>query len=172
MSSVEPTVTPGERVVMRTGLHPMAFAGALGIALFIGLWAMLLIRHNDLPLRTNVEIAVGGALLAALSAVPSWLRWRNTSVVVTDRRVLATAGARGQHRLELPLADVTVHTEPGLTGRLLDHATLSLTARDGRSWSIGHVASAGAVADAARTGGTKRRPSGGVDGRGERTGRE
>src|SRR5262245_4432392 len=42
MSSAEPTVAPGERTVIRAGLHPMAFAGAVGMALFIGLWAALL----------------------------------------------------------------------------------------------------------------------------------
>ena len=159
MSSVESVVDPGERTIVRTGLHPVAFGGALGMALFIGLVVALLIRHNDLPLRTDVKIALVGALVAALGAVPSWLRWRSTSVVVTERHMVATAGVRGQHRLELPLADATVSEEAGPLGRLLDHATLSIVARDGRSWTIGHVAHARAVVEASRRGWTKRRPS-------------
>ena len=172
MSSGEPPVAPDERVVMRAGLHPMAFAGALGMALFIGLWAALLILHNDLPLRTDLGIAAGAALLSLLGAVPSWLRWRNTQVVVTDRRILATAGVRGQHGLDVPLTDVTVRAEPGITGRLLDHATLSLASRDGQTWAIGHIAGAGAIAEAARTGGFKRRAPGGDGSWRERSGRE
>jgi len=172
MSSGEPTVAPGERIVIQAGLHPMAFAGAVGMALFIGLWAALLILHNDLPLRTEIGIVVGALLLALLGAVPSWLRWRNTQVVVTDRRILATAGVRGQYGLEVPLADVTVRAEPGMTGRLLDHATLSIASRDGQSWAIGHIARANAVADAARTSGVRRRAPGGEVGSRARDGRE
>ena len=172
MSSGEPTVAPGERIVIQAGLHPMAFAGAVGMALFIGLWAALLILHNDLPLRTEIGIVVGALLLALLGAVPSWLRWRNTQVVVTDRRILATAGVRGQYGLEVPLADVTVRAEPGMTGRLLDHATLSIASRDGQSWAIGHIARANAVADAARTSGVRRRAPGGEGGPRARDGRE
>jgi membrane protein YdbS with pleckstrin-like domain len=174
MSSVESVVGPEEPTVVRTGLHPVAFGGALGMALFIGLVVALLIRHNDLPLRTDVQIAVVGALVAALGAVPSWLRWRNTSVVVTDRHIVATAGVRGQHHLELPMADATVSAEAGRLGRALDHATLSIVARDGRSWSIGHVAHARAVVEASPGGSTRRRPSGpgGDQSRRERAGRD
>lgn len=162
MSSVDPAVAPDERVVVRTGLHPMAFSGAWGMALFVALVVVLLIRHNELPLATDVRIALVGALVAALGALPSWLRWRNTGVVVTDRRILATAGARGQYRVELPLAEATVTQEAGLTGRLLDHATLSIAAPDGRRWSIGHVARASTVADAVRNASAKRRPAAAV----------
>jgi len=162
MSSVDPAVAPGERVVVRTGLHPMAFAGAWGMALFVALVVTLLILHNDLPLRTDLRIAFGGVLVAALGALPSWLRWRNTSVVVTDRRILAQAGARGQYRVELPLSEATLTQDPGLTGRLLDHATLSIAAPDGRSWSIGHVAHARAVTEAAHRAPANRRPGSAV----------
>lgn len=158
MSSVDSELNPGERIVVRTGLHPVAFAGALGMAVFVGLVVALLIRHNDLPARTDLQIALVGALVAALGALPAVLRWRNTSVVVTERQIMARAGWRGHHRLEVPLGEATVTDEPGGTGRFLDHGTLTIGARDGRSWTIGHVARARAVADAVRGGSTKRRP--------------
>ena len=42
------------------------------MALFVALVVMLLIRHNDLPLATEVQIAlVGGSLAALASAFPA-----------------------------------------------------------------------------------------------------
>ena len=35
MSSVESVVDPGERTIVRTGLHPVAFGGALGMAISV-----------------------------------------------------------------------------------------------------------------------------------------
>jgi hypothetical protein len=159
MSADQPQLEPGERVVVRTGLHPMSFVGALTTAAFIGLVVALLILHNDLPVRTDLQIALAGLLLAGLCALPSMLRWRRTAVTVTDRRVLAAGGLRGQHRLDLPLAEVAgIEEEPGLTGRFLDHGALGITARDGRTLGIGHLAHARAVVDAVRraAGGARR----------------
>lgn len=166
MSAVNSQLESGERVVFRTGLHPMAFGGAISTAAFIGLVVALLILNNDLPARTDARIALVGFLVAALCALPSMLRWRRTGVTVTDRRVLVTAGYRGHHRLEAPLAEVALEQEPGLTGRLLDHGTLAITTSDGRTLGIGHVAQARAVVDAARGPVTAARRGGGASGDG------
>ncbi len=169
MSADQPQLEPGERIVIRTGLHPLAFAGALSTAGFIGLVVALLILHNDLAAGTDLRIALVGALIAALCALPATLRWRRTAVTVTDRRLLATAGLWGQHRLNVTLSELAgIEEEPGLTGRFLDHGTLGITARDGRSLGIGHVAHARTVVEAARapTGGGRRPPRGSAGGAG------
>ena len=53
MGRAEDWLEPGERVMFRTGLHPMAFGGALSLMLFVALVVALLIRHNDLPPATE-----------------------------------------------------------------------------------------------------------------------
>src|SRR5262249_57702451 len=78
MGSAEDWLEPGERVMFRTGLHPMAFAGALSLALFVALVVLLLIRHNDLPPATEAQIVVVGALGALVGSGPALLRWRHT----------------------------------------------------------------------------------------------
>jgi len=133
---------PGEREVFRTGLHPMALSGALGLALFTALVVALLILHNDLPRRTEVQIAGVGVLVAALGSLPALLRWHRTAIVLTDRRLLVSAGAWRRRDLTLPLGEVVLAQDAGLTGRLLDHGTVSITGPGGIASSIGHVAHA------------------------------
>src|SRR5262249_39741437 len=80
MGPIDAPLEPGEQVVFRTGLHPMAFTGALTLALFVALVVMLLIRHNELPPPTEIQIALVGLAVAVIGAIPSFLRWRNTEL--------------------------------------------------------------------------------------------
>src|SRR5262245_44830971 len=93
MASVDSQLESGERVLFRTGSHPLAFSGAATMALFVALVVALLILHNELPPATQLRIALSGLLVALVGAIPSALRWRNTALAVTDRRILTTAGS-------------------------------------------------------------------------------
>jgi membrane protein YdbS with pleckstrin-like domain len=138
-------------VVFRTGQHPMAFSGAVGMALCIGLAVFLLIRHNDLPAATELQIAVVGGLLALLGAVPAILRWRHTGLVLTERRLLVSAGGFRRRVMAIPLGPAVLEQEAGLMGRLLDHGTVLMTAPDGQLSSVAHVAHARELVERART---------------------
>jgi membrane protein YdbS with pleckstrin-like domain len=150
MGAIDEQLEPEEQVLFRTGLHPMAFSGAVTLALFVALVVMLLIRHNDLPRLTEIRIALAGIAVAAIGAVPSLLRWRNTELAVTGRRVLVSAGGFRRRRLAVPLAPAAVEQEGGLTGGVLDHGTVTVAAPDGTASSIGHVARARDLVEFAR----------------------
>jgi membrane protein YdbS with pleckstrin-like domain len=151
MQGAEAQLEPGEQVVFRTGQHPMAFSGAVGMALCIGLAVFLLIRHNDLPAATELQIAAVGGLLALLGAVPAILRWRHTGLVLTERRLLVSAGGFRRRLMAIPLGPAVLDQEAGLMGRLLDHGTVLMTAPDGQLSSVAHVAHARELVERART---------------------
>ena len=150
MGRAEDWLDPGERVVFRTGLHPMAFAGALSLALFVALVVVLLIRHNDLPPATEAQIVVAGVLVALLGSVPALLRWRHTTLVVTDRRLLVRSGTYRPYILATPLAPGIVEQESGVTGRMLDHGTVTVMGTDGQVTGVAHVARARELVEVAR----------------------
>lgn len=150
MGSIDSQLEAEERVLFRTGLHPMAFSGAVTLALFVALVVALLIRHNELPPRTELQIVLAGAAVAVLGVLPSALRWRNTELAVTDRRMVVSAGGLRRRRLAVPLSPAAVEQEAGLTGGVLDHGTVVVTAPDGRSSSVGHVARARELVEVAR----------------------
>src|SRR5262249_7170667 len=103
MGRAEDWLEPGERVMFRTGLHPMAFAGALSLALFVAVLVLRVIGPSDLPQAPEAQIGVVGALVALGGSVPALLRWRHTVLLVTDRRVLVRSGTYRQHMLATPL---------------------------------------------------------------------
>jgi hypothetical protein len=150
MASVDSELESGEHVLFRTGSHPLAFSGAAMMALFVALVVTLLIRHNDLPAGTELRIALSGLLVAVLGAIPSALRWRNTVLAVTDRRILATAGGLRRRALAVPLGPGVVDQDAGVTGRLLDHGTVVIAAPNGSSTSFRHVARARELVEVAR----------------------
>jgi hypothetical protein len=133
MASVDSELESGEHVLFRTGSHPFAFSGAAMMALFVALVVTLLIRHNDLPRGTEVRIALSGLLVALVGAIPSALRWRNTTLAVTDRRILATAGGLRRRALAVPLG---TPGRPSRLGSRLSGAPGSRLARAGTATSI------------------------------------
>ena len=149
-TALEAQLEPGEQVLFQTRQHPMAFSGAAGMALCIALAVILLIRHNDLPLSTEVQIAVVGGLLALASALPAMLRWRHTALVLTERRLLVSAGGLRRHEMAIPLGPAVLEQEAGLSGKLLDHGTVLMTAPDGQLSSVAHVARARELVELAR----------------------
>ena len=150
MRGAEVQLEPGERVLFETRQHPMAFSGAAGMALCVALVVFLLIRHNDLPPATEAQIAVVGLLVALAAALPALLRWRHTAVVLTDRRLLVSAGAFRRREMAIPLGPAVFEQEPGLTGKLLDHGTVFIEGPDGQLSSVAHVARASDLVEQVR----------------------
>ena len=128
----------------------MAFSGAVMLALFVALVVALLIRHNDLPPIPRSGSRWLGTAVALCGAIPSALRWRNTALAVTDRRILAAAGSLRRRALAVPLGPGVVDQDAGVTGGLLDHGTVVIAAPNGSSSSIGHVARARELVEVAR----------------------
>ena len=126
MGRAEDWLEPGERVMFRTGLHPMAFGGALSLALFVAL------------------------VVALLGSLPALLRWQHTALLVTERRLLVRAGTYRPHTLVAPLAPGIVEQEGGVTGRMLDHGTVTVMGPDGQVTGVAHVARARELVEMAR----------------------
>jgi hypothetical protein len=128
MASAEPVLEPGEHVVFRTALHPIALSGAVSFAAFSLLVATLLVVNNDLPPRTNLEIVVVGLLAAASGFVRPGLRVRHTRFVVTERRFLASWGAFRRRAVAVDLAPDVVAAER--TRRWVDAGTVAVASGD------------------------------------------
>ena len=137
----------------------LAFSGAVTLALFVALVVALLIRHNDLPAaRPSSRSRWPGCAVALVGALPSALRWRNTTLAVTDRRIWSTAGSLRRRDLAVPLAPAAVDQDTGLTGGVLDHGTVTvIAAPDGSTSSFGHVARARELVEVARAPGPAQR---------------
>ena len=134
MASAEPVLEPGERVVFRTGLHPVALSGAVGFAAFSLLVATLLVVNNDLPPATDLRIVVVGLLVAASGFVRPGLRLRHTRLVVTDRRLLAAWGAFRRRSAAIELSPDAVAGER--TRRWVDAGTVAaMSGDDVLSWA-------------------------------------
>jgi hypothetical protein len=137
MSSSTLVLEPGEQVLLRSRLHPVALAGGVGAGAFVALVATLLIRHNALSAATNLRIEIWGGAIAVLLLIRPVLRWWRSAVVVTDRRLLVQTGALRLETLECPLAAENVAA--GMTsalGRALDYGTLAVARSDGEGRMI------------------------------------
>ena len=111
--------------------------------------AGLVIRHNELSPSANLQVALGGAVLAVMSLLPAWLRWRASELAVTTRRLVVRLGLRTRHAVELPLAEVeAVIVEQKASGRLLGHATVAVRSADATVERVPHVPRATELRDA------------------------
>ena len=71
MAAVDSQLEPGRaRPVPHRACIRWRSPGAVTLALFVALVVGLLIRHNDLPTRTDLRIAAVGFLVAALGRCP------------------------------------------------------------------------------------------------------
>jgi membrane protein YdbS with pleckstrin-like domain len=149
MGYVDRTLQPSEQVIFRTRLHPIVLAGAASFAAFIMLAAGLVIRHNELSSSANVQVALGGAVLAIVSLLPAWLRWQASELAVTTQRLVVRLGFRTRHTVELPVSQVrTVVVEQTASGRLLGHGIVAIRNADESAERVPNVARATELRDA------------------------
>lgn len=119
----------GERLILETRPHWSAPAGRAAAAV-VALAAAAAAGFVWSPDRGNdaVDLAAGAvALLFALRFALALLRHRATWVLVTDRRIVVSAGLRGRAITSVPLARVGgVTFRRGLAGALLGYGTIVL----------------------------------------------
>jgi uncharacterized membrane protein YdbT with pleckstrin-like domain len=149
MGYVERRLEADERVIFRTRLHPVVLVGAASFAAFIELAAGLVIRHNELSSSANLWVAIGGTVLAVVSLLPAWMRWRVSELALTTKRLMVRLGLRRRHAVDLPLAGIeAVVVEQNASGRLLGHATVAVHSVDGTVERVPHVAHAAELREA------------------------
>ncbi|HWP66568.1 MAG TPA: PH domain-containing protein [Candidatus Limnocylindria bacterium] len=146
-----------DAVLFWTGLHAVSIGGALGLAAFIGFVGLLIIRHNDLPLATDVRIALGCLALGALTlAGPLW-RLRRSVVAVTPGHLELRLGAWRPRTVTIPVRDIrSVEVRSGPLGRRLDFGTLQVIAADDAYVVVHHVRAPQALRAALRAAGGRR----------------
>jgi membrane protein YdbS with pleckstrin-like domain len=117
-------LTKGENVVLE--LHTHAKALFWPVALLVLLIAALVAALGFLPGGVPREAAAVVALLAALAWVlPPFVRWRSTSYVVTNKRVLVRTGIITKVGRDIPLFRINdVSTEKGPLDRLFGCGTI------------------------------------------------
>lgn len=80
-------------------------------------------------------------LVPAAGAVPSWLRWRSTQYVVTNKRLCVRTGVLKVTTLETVLNKVgTIGVEQGLAGRALGYGTVVIKGLGGGVEALPRIA--------------------------------
>jgi uncharacterized membrane protein YdbT with pleckstrin-like domain len=130
-------LTEGERVVLITRPHPFTFfvGAARGLLLaFILLAAALVIEQGRvLPsaivgARLYITAALLiGFLLALLSALAAWVRWRMHEIIVTDRRVIRISGILAKESMDYSLDAITdLRLRQSWPGRIFDYGDVDV----------------------------------------------
>src|SRR5438132_729009 len=132
MGYIEKHLAPGERVVFRTSLHPVIFAGTAAFAAFVVGVVGLIVSRNELTARTVALLWLAGVIIAIGSLLPLYVRWQTSEFAVTDRRVLVKVGLLSVHTLELLLPKVeAIGVDQTIGGRLLGYGTLRIVGTGG-----------------------------------------
>jgi uncharacterized membrane protein YdbT with pleckstrin-like domain len=134
----------GEQVVVDVRPHPWALAGPVLLAVVLIAAAAV---ASALAVPTAVAWALVGLLaLALLRLVYRYLRWRTTSLVVTDDRLIRRSGFIAKRGREIPLSHLTdISYRQNIFDRIIGAGDLILESagRDSREvfLSIPHPAS-------------------------------
>lgn len=155
---------------VRVRPHAVYFSGAAGLALFVGLVATLLIRHNDLPRATDWRI-VGWAILVAVSGfVGPVLRWTRTWVELDDHGIRCRSGLVRRRTLALEFDHIRAMTvEQSWLGRWLRYGHVRVVDDAGGDFVLPPLAPLEPFrVAAARVGRQSRRSDGGAEARGGR----
>jgi uncharacterized membrane protein YdbT with pleckstrin-like domain len=132
MGYVEKHLTPGEKIVFSTRLHPIVYGSSAFFAACVLGIAGLIVARNALPPETVRLLWLAAVVIAVGSLASPWLRWRTSEFVVTDRRVLVKIGLLSVHTLELMLSKVeAIGVDQPLAGRLLGYGTLRIAGSGG-----------------------------------------
>jgi len=131
MSYVDSLLAPGETVLHRTLRHWIVLArwigGAVVLAVLGGVMASLYGFAGWQGASFGAMVGVGLMLLAALLALPAYLRWSTEVYLVTDRRVIRVEGVLRKQALDSGLAKVNdVRLTQTVAGRLLGYGTLEI----------------------------------------------
>src|SRR3989449_6416730 len=149
MGYIEKHLAPGERVVFRTRLHPVIFAGTAAFAAFVLGVVGLIVSRNELTARTVALLWLAGVIIVIGSLLPLYVRWQTSEFAVTDRRVLVKVGLLSVHTLELLLPKVeAIGVDQTIGRRLLGYGTLRIVGPGRTAETFARVAQPQALREA------------------------
>ena len=131
MSYVDRLLAPGEAVIHRTLRHWVVLLRWIGSAVVLAVLgaAMASIYGFGGWAGAGIGAWIGVALVAvaAVVALPAFVRWVTEVYVVTDRRVIRVAGVLRKQALDSGLAKVNdVRLTQTIPGRMLGYGTLEI----------------------------------------------
>ena len=135
----ERLLSPGERIALITRPHPFTFcfAAARGAVVAVLLLALALLIELEpgrvLPVALLsfrlyiIAVLVAGFVLALLSALVAWIRWRMHEIVVTDRRVIRISGLLSKETIDYSLDAITdLRLRQSWLGRIFDYGDVDI----------------------------------------------
>jgi uncharacterized membrane protein YdbT with pleckstrin-like domain len=137
MSYVEENLMPNEKVLYLARIHPAIFMSAIVdflIGAVLGAGAFLLNDQLNAgsPSLALAFLAAFFGLIAVISFFEALITRLTTEFAVTNRRVVAKAGFVRRHTLEMLLQKVeSVAVNQGITGRILNYGSLTITGTGG-----------------------------------------
>lgn len=141
MGYLDRHLAPDERVVFRTRLHPVVFAGTVWFAGFVVGTVALIVARNELAADTIRVLWLAAVVIVVSTFVSPYLRWRSSEFAVTTRRVLVKVGLVSVHTVELRTPEVdAIGVDQPLWGRLLGYGTLRVVGTGGTVETFPRVA--------------------------------
>ena len=133
----ERLLSPGERIALITRPHPFTFVfGALrgGVLAVVLLAAALVVEQTTvLPVQVVAArpyltvVLLVGFVIALLSGLGAWIRWRMHEIVVTDRRVIRISGILSKEVIDYSLDAITdLRLRQSWLGRLFDYGDVDV----------------------------------------------
>jgi membrane protein YdbS with pleckstrin-like domain len=121
------TLQPNETPLYKTSIHPITFIGSSIFAGFVLLFFAI-------PMAIASQSAAGllFLLLPPLIALPAFITYKNSELLITDRRVLIKVGFIHRRTLEMFISKIeSVSVSQGLFGRLWDYGTVIIRGTGG-----------------------------------------
>jgi len=139
MSYVDKNLIPGESVVYRGSLSRLPYGWPLGAVVLAVVAAVF---RNFFPtghhwLASGLLIAIAGLLW-----LWAWMRIASAEFAVTNRRVMIKLGILQRRTVETMLSKIeAVAVDQGLTGRIFDFGTITVTGTGGTRETFENIAS-------------------------------
>jgi uncharacterized membrane protein YdbT with pleckstrin-like domain len=128
MAYVESTLSPGETVLFRSGLHPIYFFRP-ALLLGIGLLLYSTPRHGGDAISFFMALLVAAA--AAMGVVRT-INFLTSEFAVSSKRVIMKTGVMRRRMLEMQLKQVeSVAVNQSILGRLFQYGAIVVTGAGG-----------------------------------------
>lgn len=135
MSNIDHILLPGERVLHRSHLSRVIFAGPLVLVLLGVLTAAAADGFADVSSAAQIGLfglAAAMALIGIVLAGGRYISLASSEFVVTDRRVVIKVGLLRRRTLEMQLSKVeSISVMQDIMGRLLGYGNIVLTGSGG-----------------------------------------
>ncbi len=131
MSFIDNNLLASEVVIYRANLHWVIFAPAF-VYLLLSIALGICNLASDAPHQILWGVSLAALLLAILSGIHHFIRYKTSEFAVTNKRVLIKVGFIRRHSLEVLLHKVEgIGVNQSITGRILGYGTIVISGTGG-----------------------------------------